>query len=112
VYFIPLFCFVGFSQFIHSQHTFYTILPILKLAVFASSLAFLLFVYSIQRLGMAKTNVFVNLIPVFTAVLSYIFLKEKFTMPKIIGITVVIAGLIVSQYNYSAILSVRTKKQE
>lgn len=99
LYFIPLFFTVSFGRFIHIQHSFDMLLPILKLAVFASTFAFLLFVYSIQRLGMARTNVFVNLIPVFTAVLSHFILKESFGWLRIMGIMVVIAGLAVSQYN-------------
>jgi drug/metabolite transporter (DMT)-like permease len=99
VYFIPLFFFMGFTQFIHTHNSFVMLFPVIKLAVFASTFAFLLFVYSIQRLGMARTNVFVNLIPV----------KESFSVLKIIGITVVIAGLVFSQYNHSTRLSGKAK---
>jgi drug/metabolite transporter (DMT)-like permease len=109
VYFIPLFYFLGFHEFIHTRHTFEMVLPVIKLAVFASSFAFLLFVYSIQRLGMARTNVFVNLIPVFTAILSYFILKEEFGFMKIAGIVIVIAGLVFSQYNQRIRLSARTR---
>jgi drug/metabolite transporter (DMT)-like permease len=101
VYFIPLFYFMGFQEFVHMKHTFEMIYPVIKLAVFASTFAFLLFVYSIQKIGMAHTNVFVNLIPVFTAILSYYILNEKFNAFKIAGIGIVIAGLIFSQYNQS-----------
>jgi drug/metabolite transporter (DMT)-like permease len=109
IYFIPLFSFMGFSEFIHTHHTFDMVLPVVKLAVFASTIAFLCFVYSIRRMGMARTNVFINLIPVFTAILSYIVLKEKFSFLKIIGIAIVIAGLIFSQFNYKARLSAKVK---
>jgi drug/metabolite transporter (DMT)-like permease len=109
IYFIPFFYFLGFSNFIHTRHTFEMVLPVVKLAIFASTFAFLFFVYSIQRLGMARTNVFVNLIPVFTAILSYIILKEKFSLLKIAGIAVVIAGLVFSQYNYRARSAAKTK---
>jgi len=110
LYFIPLFLLVSFSRFIHIHHSFEMLLPVIKLAVFASTFAFLLFVYSIQRLGIARTNVFVNLIPVFTAVLSHFILKESFGLLRIAGIAVVIGGMVVSQYNYSARLSGRIKK--
>jgi drug/metabolite transporter (DMT)-like permease len=87
--------------------SFEMVLPVIKLAVFASTFAFLLFVYSIQRLGMARTNIFVNLIPVFTAILSYFILHEKFGIVKIAGIVVVIAGLVFSQMNQQARMSAR-----
>jgi drug/metabolite transporter (DMT)-like permease len=110
IYFLPVFYFLGFREFIHMKHTFQMVYPVIKLAVFASSFAFLLFVYSIRKLGVAKTNVFVNLIPVFTAILSFFILKESFTVLKILGIAVVVAGLIFSQYNQKARLMAKAKK--
>jgi drug/metabolite transporter (DMT)-like permease len=100
VYFIPVFFLTDFHLFIHQTHTFASLLPVIKLAVFASTLAFLLFVYSIKNLGIARTNVFVNLIPVFTAILSYFILGEKFGVVKIAGIMVVVAGLVFSQVTH------------
>lgn len=99
IYFIPFFLTTELLRFVRMDHTLEMLWPVIKLAVFASTLAFLLFVYSIQRLGMARTNVFVNLIPVFTALLSFLILHEQFGWLKIAGIGVVIAGLVFSQYN-------------
>jgi drug/metabolite transporter (DMT)-like permease len=101
LYFIPVFLFTEFNQFIHQHHSFISYLPVIKLAVFSSTLAFLLFVYSIKNIGMARTNVFINLIPVFTAILSYLILKEAFGPVKIAGILVVITGIVFSQYSQS-----------
>ena len=109
VYFFPLFGLISFHTFIQTHHTFDMLFPVVKLAIFASTFAFLLFVHSIQRLGMARTNAFVNLIPVFTAVLAYAILKEDFSKLKIVGIGVVVTGLIISQYNHSARLSGKLK---
>lgn len=109
IYFIPLFAFLGLNDFVQTHHTFSMLLPVIKLAIFASTFAFLLFVYSIQHMGMAKTNAFVNLIPVFTAVLAFLILKEGFNMLKILGIAVVIAGLVASQYNHYSRLSGKIK---
>lgn len=97
LYFIPLFCFLGLNKFIHMQHTVEMVWPVVKLALFASTFAFLLFVYTIQHLGVARTNVFVNLIPAFTAVISFLVLGETFNTVKIAGIFVVVSGLIFSQ---------------
>jgi len=109
IYFLPLFFIMASSRFIHMHHTFDMVLPVIKLAVFASTLAFLFFVYSIQKIGMARTNVFINLIPVFTALLAFLVLHEKFGFLKITGIVVVIAGLVFSQYNYKARLAGKVK---
>jgi drug/metabolite transporter (DMT)-like permease len=100
LYFVPIFMVTGFSEFIHMHHTVTMVIPVINLAVFSSTIAFLFFVYAVQNIGMAKTNVFINLIPVFTAILSFLFLKEKFTVLKICGIVVVIGGLVISQYNH------------
>lgn len=97
IYFIPLFALTEMSDFFHGTYGIEAFIPIFKLAIFASTLAFLLFVYSIKNLGMARTNVFVNLIPVFTAVFSYLVLRESFGIIKVAGVAVVIAGLIFSQ---------------
>ncbi|MBN1143124.1 MAG: DMT family transporter [Bacteroidales bacterium] len=109
IYFLPLFFIMSFSRFVHTHHTFEMVLPVIKLAVFSSTFAFLFFVYSIQKIGMARTNVFINLIPVFTALLAFLVLNEKFGILKIAGIVVVIAGLVFSQYNYQARLAGNVK---
>ena len=72
-------------------------IPVLKLAIFASSIAFILYTYAIQLLGAVKTNIFTNLIPVITAFLSYFLLGEQLLIHNIIGIVLVIGGLIMSQ---------------
>ena len=59
---------------------------------------------------MARTNVFVNLIPVFTAILSYFIIHEKFGLTKIAGILVVVAGLsLQSGYSHATFTSCRMK---
>jgi drug/metabolite transporter (DMT)-like permease len=72
-------------------------LAIIKLAIFASSGAFILFGYAVRSLGVTKANVFSNAIPVLTAILSFIILGEIITMQKAAGIVIVIIGLLLSQ---------------
>jgi drug/metabolite transporter (DMT)-like permease len=48
-------------------------------------------------LGISKTNIFSNLIPVFTAFFSWILIDEQFTMVKIAGIVLVIGGVYLSE---------------
>lgn len=74
-------------------------IPLFKLAIFASSGAFILYAYSVRHLGAVKANIFTNLIPVLTALLSFWLLNERLLFHNIIGIIVVIAGLILSQMN-------------
>jgi drug/metabolite transporter (DMT)-like permease len=69
----------------------------IKLAVFGSSLAFILFGYAVRNLGATKANVFSNAIPVFTAIFAYLLLGESLSLQKIIGMAIVISGLLLSQ---------------
>ncbi len=70
---------------------------IVKLAVFASVIAFILFTYSVKNLGVNRTNTFINLIPVFVAVLAFIILGDRLSLQSMIGIGVTIAGLFLAQ---------------
>jgi drug/metabolite transporter (DMT)-like permease len=97
-YFIPTFFLTDFST-IHSLNvTNQGIVALVMLAVFASVVAFILFAGAVRQIGVARTNVFVNLIPVFTAILSWLILDEVITINKWVGITIVILGLFISQW--------------
>jgi drug/metabolite transporter (DMT)-like permease len=69
----------------------------LMLAVFASSGAYMLYIPVVRELGVNKANMYTNLIPVFTAILSFFILSETFNFNKIIGIVIVVAGVSLSQ---------------
>lgn len=73
------------------------IVPLLLLAVLASSLSYVLYTYSVSQLGVARSNVYTNTIPIFTACFSYFLIHEEITVFKMIGIVIVILGLILSQ---------------
>lgn len=79
------------------QLSLHSITALLMLAVFASVIAFVLFAWAVREVGVNRTNVFVNLIPVFTAVFAWLLLDEKITALKWGGIVVVVLGLFVSQ---------------
>jgi drug/metabolite transporter (DMT)-like permease len=71
--------------------------PLILLSVFASSFAFVFFTIGTRELGVSRTNVFSNFIPVFTAAFSYLLLGETLTPSKLAGIALVIAGVALSQ---------------
>ncbi|MFY9151217.1 MAG: DMT family transporter [Prolixibacteraceae bacterium] len=70
---------------------------IVKLAVFATVIAFMLFTYSVKNLGVNRTNIFVNLIPVFVAILAFLMLGDRLSLQNMIGIGVTISGLFLAQ---------------
>ncbi len=99
VLFLPLFLILDFKEFVKIPFTLEMFKPIIELAVFASCGAFILFAYSVKHMGITKANVFSNSIPVFTALFSFILLGDILTIQNIIGMTIVIAGLFMSQIN-------------
>lgn len=98
VLFAPFFIIFEWKWFI-SGMSLNAMVPLLNLAIFASSIAFILFAYGVNVIGVSKANTFTNLIPVITSVFSYFMLDEKFTVIKISGILIVVGGLFLSQYN-------------
>jgi drug/metabolite transporter (DMT)-like permease len=97
MYFLPLFLLLDFKSFIQVRPNLELIAALLQLAVFASSLAFIFFTMAVRELGVSRTNVFSNLIPVFTAIFSFIFISETFTVNKIAGMVIVISGVMITQ---------------
>jgi len=98
VFFIPTFFLTDFSNIQSIKITNEGIMSLLMLGVFASVVAFVLFAGAVRQVGVTRTNVFVNLIPVFTAVFSWMLLDEKLTLIKWFGILIVVFGLFVSQW--------------
>ncbi len=96
-FFLPLFFFLDFKQFVSVTPTWDVIVPLLNLGVFASTFAFIFFTYAIKNLGISKANIFTNAIPVLTAIFAYLILKEQITPLKMAGILVVVLGLFLSQ---------------
>jgi drug/metabolite transporter (DMT)-like permease len=74
-------------------------IPVLELAVFASCGAFILFAWSVSKMGITRANVFTNSIPVFTAIFAFFILNEQLSIRNMLGMAVVIAGIIMAQVN-------------
>jgi drug/metabolite transporter (DMT)-like permease len=99
ILFFPLFLILDYNNFISHPFTFKAFLPVLELAVFASCGAFILFAWSVSRMGITRANVFTNTIPVFTAFFAFFILDEKLSVRNIAGMAIVITGIIMSQMN-------------
>jgi len=95
--FLPLFFLFESGSLLNAQISAEIIIAFLGLAVFASSLAFVFYARAIRQLGVSKTNVFSNLIPVFTLVFSLILLQEEIGFRKIAGMVLVITGVYLSE---------------
>ncbi len=98
VYLLPLFLWKGLdgfnSEIYFSPDVWY---PLICLAILCSSLAFTLWVSTIKNLGVAKSSIFSALIPVVTALISWM-LGTQMTSLQWIGIGTATLGVILSQY--------------
>ncbi len=99
ILFTPIILTLGFDEVVNANITFENMKPIIYLALFSTSLAFILFTSSVKIFGVVKANIFVNLIPVFTAIFAWVIRDSSLTIIKITGILIVIIGLFLSQRN-------------
>lgn len=97
IYFLPVFLTFEWNNFINIVPSTKIITNIVALSIGGSTIAFLLYVNALGKLDAAKANYFVNLIPVFTAIFSYLFLEEIISLRMFIGILIVICGVLISQ---------------
>ncbi len=70
---------------------------VLYLGIFGSGICFILLTLAIRELGAAKANIFANIVPVVTAIVSFFLLREPMPLIKVAGILVAISGLLMTQ---------------
>ena len=97
--FLPFFLILDLKGFLSVAVDTRLLSALFSLAIFASSMAYVLFAVTLKHIGVSRTNVYCNLIPVITAVGSYYILDEVFNTGKIVGIIIVISGVILTQVN-------------
>lgn len=97
VYFLPLFLYFDFPEILTVQPSKSAVYSVILLGVVSSSFAYSLYAYVVKYIGISKANIYTNLIPVFAAIAAFILLDETFTTFKIIGMSVIIFGVILSE---------------
>jgi len=97
LYFLPFFLFIDGSSFVNIRPGILPVASLLMLGLFASSVAYVLYTYVVKYLGVIKSSLYTNLIPVFTVIFSFYLLGEQFSTKKIVGMFVVIVGVVLSQ---------------
>ena len=95
--FLPVFFIADFNATISASYTRASILAWIGLTLFASVIAFIFYINAIKTIGVSRSNAFINLIPVITAIFSFLLLNDPIGKFQITGIGFVIAGLFVSQ---------------
>jgi drug/metabolite transporter (DMT)-like permease len=97
VLFLPFFLWFDAGTILSVHPSSNSWISLLYLAIFGSSLTFVLFTFAIREIGASRANIFSNLIPVFTAIFSYFLLKEAMPGLKVAGIFIVLIGVFLSQ---------------
>ena len=76
-------------------------IAIVNLGIFASTIAFLFFIYALRFMPITKANVLVIQFH-FTLIIAWLVMDEPLSIRKIIGVFIVIAGVVVSQLRYKS----------
>jgi len=69
---------------------------ILYLSIFGTVIGFVWYYKGIQRIGPTKAGLFINLVPIFAILLSFLILRETITISLLIGAVLVISGVYIT----------------
>ena len=97
IYFLPLFILLEAPKVVSTPIAVDNLFHLIFLAFLPSTASFIFLSHAIRTIGPSKSNVFTNTIPVYTALLSFFFLGEAFSLYKVGGILIVMAGVFLSQ---------------
>lgn len=96
VFLIPLVFILDFEEIKALTFTWDWVYPVIMLGALCSSVAFVLYANGVRELGVAKTSTYINLMPGFTAIASFLFYGESLNTMKIAGIILAIIGLFIA----------------
>jgi len=97
IFFFPLWGVFEFRRVLDTPLDYSGLLAILKLSIVVSTMAYILFSYSVRRLGINRANMFTNVIPVFTALFAWLILGDTLSLQNGIGIVIVIGSLFLAE---------------
>lgn len=98
VLFMPLFFTKGLDNFDASLYLSWKVLyPTLALALLCSATAFTSWAYAISKLGVARTSVFLAVVPLVTAVLASLFGEDQLSALQWGGLAVGMVGIYLTQ---------------
>ena len=103
VLFLPLFFTKGISHFDAASYlSWKSLYPILALALLCSATAFTSWAFAIKQLGVARTSVFLAVVPLVTAVLSSLFGEDQLSALQWGGLAVGMVGIYLTQMQAKA----------
>ena len=86
------------------------LLYLLFLGLGASALCFVLWNYTVEQLGAVMAGLYIYLVPVTTLFASFLILGERISLVKLLGVTLTLFGLFVSEGKSSLPIRARLKK--
>ncbi len=100
-FFAPIFFIKDYPHFSFESISTESLYKLVLLAVFCSSIAYILFVDGMRQIGLSKANYFINLIPVFTAIFAIYKGHDTLNLYLALGIFLTVGGLFLSQFKGS-----------
>ena len=98
IFFLPLFFTKGITSFEPSLYLSWKVLyPTLALALLCSATAFTSWAYAIGKLGVARTSVFLAVVPLVTALLAFILGEETLAGLQWVGLAIGMVGIYLTQ---------------
>ena len=82
-----------------NQVPYYSFLAVAYMSIFASVIGYLVQQMSIKQIGPSKSSIFINLLPIFSIVLSVTILKENISVVKLLTALLIITGVYICQKN-------------
>ncbi|AWL30298.1 DMT family transporter [Acinetobacter defluvii] len=102
LYHLPFILWYGL-QGIDSQN----IASVLYAGLFPSLIAPFVWMLAVQYLGPNRTSIFMNLMPVFTAIIAFFWLKEAWTIYHSIGGVIILLGIVLAQKKVNKVQAVK-----
>lgn len=92
IYHLPLITYFGLDHLNHQN-----ISSILYAGIFPSIISPFLWMMAVQQIGPSRTSIFMNLMPIFTAIIAVIWLDEKWTVYHTVGGICILVGILLAQ---------------
>lgn len=98
IFFVPMFLTKGIVNFEPRLYLGWSVIyPTLSLALLCSAAAFTSWAYAISKIGVARTSVFLAIVPIVTALLCVIVGEEKLGGLQWAGLAVAMVGIYLTQ---------------
>ncbi|MDM1765481.1 MULTISPECIES: DMT family transporter [unclassified Acinetobacter] len=116
---ISLYIQIGFALVYHLPFIFWfglqgidanNVASVLYAGMFPSLVAPFFWMLAVQYLGPNRTSIFMNLMPVFTAIIAFFWLNEAWTIYHSIGGVIILLGIVLAQKKTAVVNPIQSAK--